>query len=310
MEAHPEPLSPLEAIVRPRLPVDLRASLFPLRRGYGDPSVREDRDGSWWRAFRTPLGPVTVRYVPRPADGEVRVQAWGPGAGWALEAAPEAVGARDSLEGFDPPPGPVRQAHRRLPGLRIVRTGTVFAALVPTVLEQKVTGVEAREAWRRLVRAWGEPAPGPGGLLAPPGPEAIARRPGWAFHTLGVEARRAGVLRAAAARAPRLEEAAGMPLAEARLRLAAFPGIGPWTAARVAEVALGDPDAAPVGDFHVPHTVAWALAGEPRGSDERMLELLEPYAGHRGRAVRLLKASGLHAPRFGPRMAPRRIRDI
>ena len=45
--------------------------------------------------------------------------------------------------------------------------------------------------------------------------------------------------------------------------------------------------------------VAWALAGEPRGTDERMLELLEPYAGHRGRVLRLLVMSGLAPPRAG-----------
>jgi hypothetical protein len=53
--------------------------------------------------------------------------------------------------------------------------------------------------------------------------------------------------------------------------------------------------------------VAWALAGEPRGTDERMLELLEPYRGQRGRVVRLLEASGIRAPAYGPRLAPRRI---
>jgi 3-methyladenine DNA glycosylase/8-oxoguanine DNA glycosylase len=80
-------------------------------------------------------------------------------------------------------------------------------------------------------------------------------------------------------------------------------GVGPWTAALVAGEALGDPDAVPLGDYHLPHTVAWALAGEPRASDERMLDLLEPYRGQRDRVVRLLLAAGAHAPRFGPRRA-------
>jgi 3-methyladenine DNA glycosylase/8-oxoguanine DNA glycosylase len=57
-----------------------------------------------------------------------------------------------------------------------------------------------------------------------------------------------------------------------------------------------------VGDFHIPNTVAWALAGEARGTDARMLELLEPYAGHRGRVCDLLAAGGISAPKFGPRM--------
>jgi 3-methyladenine DNA glycosylase/8-oxoguanine DNA glycosylase len=67
-------------------------------------------------------------------------------------------------------------------------------------------------------------------------------------------------------------------------------------------VALGDPDAVSEGDFHLPNLVAWNLAGEPRGTDERMLQLLEPYRGQRGRVQRLLEAGGTGAPRFGPRM--------
>jgi 3-methyladenine DNA glycosylase/8-oxoguanine DNA glycosylase len=66
--------------------------------------------------------------------------------------------------------------------------------------------------------------------------------------------------------------------------------------------AMGDPDAVPVGDYHLPSMVAWSLAGEPRADDARMLELLEPYRGHRGRVIRLLVAGGSAAPRRGPRM--------
>jgi 3-methyladenine DNA glycosylase/8-oxoguanine DNA glycosylase len=97
---------------------------------------------------------------------------------------------------------------------------------------------------------------------------------------------------------------------EARLRLRAIPGIGPWTAAEATRLAFGDPDAVSVGDAHLPDLVAWALAGEPRADDARMLEILEPYAGQRARVVRLLEVSGIKIPRFGPRFAPRRIADI
>jgi 3-methyladenine DNA glycosylase/8-oxoguanine DNA glycosylase len=105
------------------------------------------------------------------------------------------------------------------------------------------------------------------------------------------------------ARACRLEECTSMPIADAYTRLQAFPGIGPWTAAEVALVALGDPDAVSVGDFHLKNGVCWALAGEPRGTDERMLELLEPWRGNRARVIRLLGLGIGGAPRFGPRMS-------
>jgi len=75
-------------------------------------------------------------------------------------------------------------------------------------------------------------------------------------------------------------------------------------------VALGDPDAVSVGDYHLPSMVAWALAGEARADDERMLELLEPYRGHRARVVQLLELAGIGPPRRGPRLALHRIAGI
>ena len=101
-----------------------------------------------------------------------------------------------------------------------------------------------------------------------------------------------------------------MSPADAERRLRAIPGIGAWTAAEVRRVALGDPDAVSVGDYHLPNLVSWALAGEPRGDDERMLELLEPYRGQRGRVQRLLELSGMRAPRYGPRTPLRSIASI
>ncbi len=298
----------LESTVCPRLPVDLGSTLRALLRGHGDPCMWQDPDCSWWRATRTPEGPATTRFAWS-SEG-IRVQAWGPGADRAMAAAPELLGLRDALEGFDPSPGIVRDLHRRMPGLRIPRSRAVFEALVPTVLEQKVPGEEARRAYRNLVLGLGEPAPGPGGLRLPPEPDALARLPYHALHPLGIERRRADTIRAAAARAVRLEETVAMPIPDAYRRMLGFPGVAQWTAARVALVALGDADAVPLDDYHLPHTVAWALAREPRGSDERMLELLAPFAGHRGRVLRLLLAARIDAPRFGPRMPLRSIAPI
>jgi 3-methyladenine DNA glycosylase/8-oxoguanine DNA glycosylase len=306
MPAAPQPL---ETAVRPRLPVDLRLTLGPLRRGAGDPTMLVDRDGSWWRATRTPQGLATVRYARPTPDGTVRVAAWGPGAEWCLAAAAELLGARDTLDGFRPD-GLVAELHRRLPGLRIPRSRAVFEALLPSILEQKVTGLEARNGYRAIVRAWGEPAPGPRPLLLQPAPASLATTPYWAFHPLGVERKRTVAILVAASRARRVEETVAMAPADAHRRLQALPGVGPWTSAEVAIVALGDADAVSVGDFHLPHLVSFALAGEPRGSDERMLELLAPFPGHRGRVLRLLMHSGRMPARRGPRAAVRSFARI
>jgi len=258
-----------------------------------------------WRASRTPDGPVTVRFAQ--ADDGIDVETWGPGSPWLLERAPDWCGALDDHSGFAPSHDVVRDLWRRRPGLRIPRTGLVTERLIPVVLEQKVTGLEARRAYRRLTRALAEPAPGPAELTLPPDPQRVAALPYHAFHPFGVERRRAEVLRDVCARRTWLDAAIDLPVGEAEERIGMLRGLGSWSVAEVARTALGDADAVSVGDFHVPNIVAWALAGEPRGTDERMLELLEPYRPHRGRVQRLLEASGIRAPAFGPRMEVRAI---
>jgi 3-methyladenine DNA glycosylase/8-oxoguanine DNA glycosylase len=178
----------------------------------------------------------------------------------------------------------------------------VFQELLATVIQQKVTWVEASRAYLAVVRHFAEPAPGPAGLTLPPDPAAVAATPYWVLHPMGIEQKRADTLRRAASVAARLEETVDFSPADAAARLRAVPGIGPWTVGELGRLAYGDPDAVSVGDYHLPHQVAYTLAGEQRASDDRMLELLEPFAGHRGRVVRLIVAAGSHPPRRGPRM--------
>ena len=260
------------------------------------------------RATRTPDGPATIELTLR--GDALRVEAWGPGADRALAATPGMAGIEDGRDGFAPKDRLVADLHRRMPGLRIGRTGAVLEALIPAILEQKVTGTEARRAYRGIIARWGEDAPGPFGLRLLPRPEVLARLPYEAFHPIGLERRRADLVRTVAARAARFEEIVDMPLPDAYRRLTALPGLGPWTAAEVALRALGDVDAVSVGDFHIPSMVAFALAGERRATDARMLDLLEPYRGQRGRVIRLLEASGIRPPARGPRMPVRSIVGI
>lgn len=268
---------------------------------------------AWW-VTRTPDGPGTLRLV-RTASDRLTTEAWGPGADWMQQQADRVVGAEDDTDGFVPHHDVMARVVRQRGIHRFPRTDRVFDALVPAVLGQKVQTQIARRAWRGMLRRFGEPAPGPVDLRVHPPPERFGELGYAALHRVGVERRRATVILRAARMADRLERAAqgeDRVAASARVDrlLRSVPGIGVWTSSVVRTVALGDPDAVLVGDYHVPHMVAWALAGEPRGDDRRMLELLEPYAGHRARAQRMLKSAGIRAPRHGPRMALHSIQHL
>jgi 3-methyladenine DNA glycosylase/8-oxoguanine DNA glycosylase len=300
-------------------PVDLRLVLGIHAHGGADLALRFSRDGSAWRATRTPDGPATI-WLRLEAPARIRADAWGPGALWALEQAPQLLGATDEPGDFAERIAPVpllRDLARRMPGLRIGRTSRVLEALVPAIGEQKVTGTEAMGALAMLARRHGEPAPGPwegtgrvAPLRVPPAPSVLAGLPGYAYHPLGLERRRADAIRFAASRAVRVEECDALPLPDAYARLRALPLVGAWTAAEVGVRAFGDPDAVSVGDFHLPSAIAWALAGEERATDERMLELLAPFEGQRARVIRLIEAAGIKAPRRGPRLEARSLADM
>jgi len=259
-------------------------------------------DGAVWRTTLLPTGAATYRLAQRGLH-EIDCQAWGPGAEEAVAGLPDLLGARDAAAGFDPRHPRLVEAALRHPGLRVPRTGRVVEALVPAVLEQKVTGKEARASFRRLVLRHGTPAPGPApdGMRSPPSAEAWRRIPSWEWHRAAVDPKRSRTVCLAMQYATRLEQAVGMTPDDAARRLSAVPGVGAWTVAEVAQRALGDTDALSVGDYHLSQYVGWALLGRPV-DDDGMVELLEPWRPHRYRVVRLLECSGFAKPRFGPRL--------
>ncbi|MEN2740565.1 DNA-3-methyladenine glycosylase 2 family protein [Microbacterium sp. X-17] len=296
----------METEYQPPHPVDLAATVLFHRRGGNDPTILH-AGGVIWRASRTPDGPATLA-LRMVGGGAVRAAAWGPGADWALAQVPALCGALDDADGFDPSAHPlVAELHRRLPGLRLSRTDLVFDALASSIVEQKVTGLQAFGAWRRLVTWFGERAPGPTPrpLFAPPTVEQWRRIPSWAWHRAGLEPPQSRAIVAAAQRGPSIVAATlAATDGEARDRvLTSLAGVGLWTAAETRIRALGDPDAVSVGDYHLAHEIGYALTGE-RADDDRMLELLAPWAGQRQRVIRLLRAGGPREPRRAPRLHP------
>lgn len=295
---------------------DLGAILRPMLRGRHDPTMRAG-DGGWWRATTTPEGPGTqwVDVVDRDAAGTVVVsRTWGPGAAWLAERAPDLLGARDDPGAFDTligrlgshPAAAIEPVwRRRAAGWRVPRGHNVWECAVAAVLEQKVTGLEAKRAWQGLALRHGAPAPGPApaGMMVAPDPRAMRRVPTWTWRRLGVDRTRSDTIMRLAEVPHALDRLPSLPAAEARRRLTSLTGVGDWTYAEVAQRALGDADAVSVGDFHLAADVVYALTGRMDGDDESMLELLAPFAGHRYRAVRMIELAGVHHPRRGPRMA-------
>jgi 3-methyladenine DNA glycosylase/8-oxoguanine DNA glycosylase len=308
-------------VFEPPFPLNAALVLGVHRRGSGDPAYQIDAAGAIWRTTRTPDGPATLRVIslapgqnsagPTGAAPRITGTAWGPGADWVLDRLPDLLGARDDPDAFRPEHPRLRDLVARYPGLRLGRTGRVLEALVPAVLEQKVVGKEATRAWRRLLTWYGTPAPGPApaGMRVVPPAATWAAIPSWDWHRAGVEGIRARAIAGAARVAGSLERICALPGAEADRWLRSLPGIGPWTSAEVRQRACGDPDAVSVGDYHLPASVGWVLAGEV-ADDDGMLALLEPYAGQRHRAARLIEIGGGGPPRRGPRMPARDYRSI
>ncbi|MDO5745163.1 MAG: 3-methyladenine DNA glycosylase [Micrococcaceae bacterium] len=315
------PTSDAQGSWMPHGPYSLRQSLGILQRGAGDPTARVT-DSTAWLCFNTPHGAVTLLVTCWGAqEPEVRFHAWGPGAAHAVERGLHLVGAYDDWGAFDAPENsrllhPTVASSRKFnKGLRFPSTGRVFDALLPAILEQKVTIIEANFAWRYLCKAVGglPPGPAPEGMRLPPQPAAVRSLQPWQWHQARVDASRSTTAVRAAAAAPALERWALLELGARRenvmgtgtlaAALESIPGIGPWTVAEVLQRTHGAADHVSVGDYHLAAFVGQVLIGR-RVDDAGMLELLAPFSGNRQRVVRLIGVSGHRKEAFGPRYAP------
>jgi 3-methyladenine DNA glycosylase/8-oxoguanine DNA glycosylase len=277
---------------------DLGRTLSGVRMGAYDPTLRIAQ-GRVELALRTPDGPAAVTLVQR--EEVIAAEGYGPGAPWVTRRLGQLCGLADRPGLFAPQDRVMSRLSRKFAGAHLPRSPLVFDRIIQVTLLQLVTWIEACRSWGRLVRDNGEPAPGPVDLYLPPAAGTLASTAEFELVALGIRPKQARTIRQVAKRAARLEAAAERGTDALANLLARFPGIGPWTVAYVRGSALADPDAVLLGDYNLPHTVAYILAGEPRADDRRMLELLEPYRGHRFRVIRLLWMNGVFAPRRGPR---------
>ncbi|MUM19660.1 3-methyladenine DNA glycosylase [Mycobacterium sp. CBMA271] len=274
--------------------MDIRRTLGIHRRGSGDPTYRISPGGSITRASHTPDGPGVLTISRE--DKTVVGRAYGDGAEWLLDRLPRLLGADDEPEALIPKHDAVTALIRGATGVRLGATDRVWESLVPAVLEQKVPGAEAWRAWRYLIDRFGVDL---NDAKAPPPQREWLDIPSWEWHKSGIEPVRMHTLRAAA----------HADVETKPQHLQAIRGIGPWTEAEVRARALGDPDAVPVGDYHIAGQVGLALAGR-KTNDAEMLELLEPYAGQRYRVIRLIELVAPKPTRRGSRMPVRDYRSF
>lgn len=278
-------------------PVDFARTFSLQRLGPHDPSAHLSRT-EFRKAFFFRGRAATLRFE-RESDGAgaraLRVTALGEAAEEMLAEALVCLAQEDDYDRFPTADAGIARLHRSLPGLRLLRVPWLWDIACSIVLQQRIRTVDAMRAWNRMVAQAGADAPL--GLRAFPDAAAVEAIAGFALREMEIDAQRADTLRRLAREWRFLPLRAEMSFVEMRERLMRIPGIGPWTVESILGYGAGDCDAAIPGDLHLPHLVCYALAGETRGSDERMMELLEPFRGHRFRVIRLLYASRLVVPR-------------
>jgi 3-methyladenine DNA glycosylase/8-oxoguanine DNA glycosylase len=280
-------------------PYDLGRSLMLADLGRQNPTLRRPTTNELMRAQWTPEGPASFHVCVRHDDGAVEAEAWGPGHVWVLDQLAAHLGLDDH-----PPPfaGKLGRVQRLLPGVRLGRTLDVFELLVGVVIRQRVAWRDAVATQLAMLRAHAQPAPGPFELRLPLSAAQWCGLTTADLAGFGLERKRARTALGVAARADRIRGWTALPDEQFVAKIQAFPGVGPWTCAMVQGQGLGNPDAVPLGDDALPSMISWFFADEPRADDNRMLELLEPYAGQRFRAIHLLWAAGVQAPRRGPKI--------
>jgi 3-methyladenine DNA glycosylase/8-oxoguanine DNA glycosylase len=248
-------------------------------------------------ATNTPAGAASARFVHR--DRVVEVDAWGDGAAHVLARAHTLAGLHDRPLEFAPQHSALAALARRYAGLRLSAGADPIEIAMHAVFGQRVTAGEARQSWWRFARRYGEPAPGPLELTTPPRAEIVVRLHRDNLLGVGLDLHRSRALIALAREADRLRATID-DVERVSARLRTLPGIGPWTIALVRHFSYGDARAVPLGDWHIGRDLCFALSGEERGDDARMLELLAPFAGNEGRVWRLISAAGIHHPRRSP----------
>lgn len=282
-------------------PLDLAMTMGLLGMSSRDPSFRVLGRDVVTFATNTPQGAASARFAHR--DDTLVVDVWGDGGAHVLARAGTLAGLHDQPLQFAPEHRALASLVRRFAGLRLTAGADPVEIAMHAVFGQRITSDEARRSWWRFVRRHGDAAPGPLELTAPPRAELVARLRRNDLLRVGLDLHRSRALLALAREADRVRATVD-DVERVTARLRTLPGIGPWTIGLVRHLAYGDARAVPLDDWHIGRDLCFALSGEERRNDGRMLELLAPFAGNEGRVWRLISAAGIHHPRRAPGRAP------
>jgi AraC family transcriptional regulator of adaptative response / DNA-3-methyladenine glycosylase II len=271
--------------------------------------VEEVADGVYRRSLRLPRGPSVVEL--RPADGYIDARYW-------LEdlrdLGPAMTRSRTLLD-LDSDPRAVSEALgndqllgalvRASPGRRVPGHVDPHELAVRAVLGQQVSVRGASTLAARATSLYGEQLERPVGGVTHmfPSAETLASVD---LGRLGVPSarRRALEVLVAALANGEIVLDAGCERAEARRRLLALPGIGPWTAEYIAMRALRDPDAFLPSDLGVRRALELLGHDSSPAAADMASQRWRPYRAY---ALQHLWASlapgaraGAHAPHANP----------
>jgi len=260
------------------------------------PGVEEWRAGSYRRTIRLPHGHAVVALKPNPDHVGCQISLTDQRdlasaisrCRWMLDldSDPEAV---DAVLSQDPLMETLVSSN---PGRRVPRTVDPAEFAVRAVLGQQVSTAAARTHAGRLVSAYGDPVLDPHGGLTHlfPTPQVLAAMDPSDLAMPQSRRRTLMGLVDALARG-RLDLDLGADWREARAKLNALHGFGPWTVESIAMRSLGDPDAFVGGDLGI------RLAAERLGmppTPKALTEHSQLWRPWRSYAVQYLWATGGH----------------
>ncbi len=269
------------------------------------PGVEEWRDGAYRRTLRLPHGHGVVALRPLPdyigcqlaltdlRDLAIAISR----CRWLLDLDADPVAVAEVL-GADPVLQPLVE---KAPGRRVPRTVDPAEFAVRAVLGQQVSTAAARTHTARLVTRYGEQVADHAGGLTHLFPDSAAlteaaRDPAALAMP---RARRASFTALATALADgEIDLRLGSDWHEARARLTALPGLGPWTVETIAMRALGDPDAFTATDLGVRLAAAKLGLSATPAALTRRAAAWRPWRAY---AVQYLWATSDHAINRLPR---------